>query len=99
MNAKEYFNSVKDTLTPDVTIGEAKKVAQDLFMNFAKETKLIYDYRKASTTKAFAAIVNEQNQKWNSLKNILDREGYNILKRNGFKEALVLMAKGDSNNA
>ena len=85
MRAKEYFEKYKVSLMSSEW-SDSSSAAKDLLVEMSEEINCIAKQRKATTDKAFLSIINEMNQRWNAVCNLLRRAyGYSVLADNGFR--------------
>jgi len=86
MKAKEYYEKYKDRLlnTSHEAFG---KVMADLFTDMINEILTLAEARGHKTNKAMISLAKEQNQKHNSIVNMVNTSlGYEYLRRNGFQD-------------
>lgn len=78
MKAQDYFEKYKSTILTE-------EVYLDLFKEMNDEVKLISKQRNSATDSTMISILKEQNQKWNKLCVLLEKEyGQEVLVRNGY---------------
>lgn len=86
MNAIQYFEQYKTRLMSSDE-KESYSAIEEIFLKFSDEVREIAKKRHVMLDKSFLAIINEQNQKWNALCRLLEREyQVSVLKKDGFKE-------------
>jgi hypothetical protein len=96
MKAIDYYNRDHAALFASPDMEGGKNLAMKLVKEFMNETKELIDSRKVSTAKGLAAIVNEQNKKWNALCNLYkDNHGVSPIMKNGYMRfyELLMMKK------
>ena len=82
MKAREYYAKYSEQLmSPDQQVCDA--ALQALIADFAREATDMMTRRKASSAKSTIAIIDELNDKWNS---ICDRFPHEVLIRNGYRD-------------
>ena len=87
MTVGEYFEKYKIGLR---TKNAAEKTMGAIFDGFRADTEKMIAQRSATTLKAVAAIVREQNTRWNALRRLFEKRHDNIGNvflpiRDGFK--------------
>lgn len=86
MKAKEYFDNYGPTimLTKEE---ESNKHLYGLLLDMSTEVLEIAKKRSAKKNEAFAAILKEQNEKWNAVGRLFTKTyGNNPLAENGFRD-------------
>lgn len=79
MKAKDYYEKYKEKLSdPENDCG----AASELMTEFNNEMIALIKQRNAKTDRAFLAIVNEMNNKWNALCEMFNPP---VLRRNAFR--------------
>lgn len=85
MKAIQYFEQYKTRLMSSDK-KESNSTIEELFLKYSDEVIEIAKKRRVISDKSFLAIINEQNQKWNALCRLLEREyQVSVLKKDGFK--------------
>ena len=83
MKAKEYYAKFRDDLIKEFKEGAGATVTTRLVHEMLDEAIKINEARGGKTYAAIEAAFREQNQKWNALASMFEKEfGYPILKRN-----------------
>ena len=80
MKAKEYYAKYAEKLMDPQTSNAA---LTDLIKDFATEATEIMERRKVSSAKSTLVVIDELNEKWNSLCAMFPTE---VLIRNGYRE-------------
>ena len=80
MKAKEYAAKYRAGLEGD----EPGKAATEMLIEFSKEMKVIATARNIQTDYSFCSLLKELNQKWNAVVNLLEKDGYLGVLRDGF---------------
>lgn len=85
MKAKEYYEKYKADLTS--TDPETRRTAVfTLWREMHAEVKELAKARGVKRTDAYAAVIAEENLKWNSIAATLrEKDGVSVLQRNGFE--------------
>lgn len=82
--AKLYYNEYKDLITStddDVSI----KAISDLYNCLLDETKELITKRKAKTNSVTVAIIKEENDKWNAICRMFEKDfGMSPIAKDGF---------------
>lgn len=85
MKAKDYFEKYGERLvSADQEVH--MQATKELLLDLLDETDELFKKRKPMTEKATNAIINEVNDKWNALCDMLNPP---VLKRNGWKTWFV----------
>lgn len=97
MTAKEYYSRYETRLAAHYDEKgklvmddqeDAHKAAQELLMAFMQETKHIIEKRKLRNDRSVMALVNEMNNKWNSLCACFNPP---VLKKNTYRNVIYKM--------
>jgi hypothetical protein len=91
MKAIDYFNEYGDAVLRESIAGDEKDAISSLFRAFVREMKEIIYTKGVQTNRAVAAVVKEQNQKWNALCRLYEKkygEDLTPIKYNGFMNAI-----------
>lgn len=92
MKAKKYYERYGQAVLDEALSPEQKTEAlAELFTAFIREMKEILTERQVKTDRGAVAVIKEQNEKWNALCAIYEKNhGMEILKRNGFLEYMKM---------
>lgn len=89
MKAKEYFDAYGEKIYKELITNEYTSL-DDLRILMLDDLSVLLEKRNAKTNDAIRAIVNELNQKWNSLATMFEKKYLRtVLKRDGFKEYCI----------
>ena len=88
MKAKEYYDKYANDIMRNNTFEAAMLSLKSMYDEFNREMVDICNVRHCATDLATAAVIREQNQKWNALERRFreSNEGLSPIKRDGFKE-------------
>lgn len=86
MKAKDYFEQFGKLVYEECAYEEQEtKQLAKLIGAFLREMKETMEARHVKTDRGCVATIKEQNEKWNALCAIFEKEyGQEVLKRNGF---------------
>lgn len=95
MNELEYYEKYKDNILMSMTDSEKNQnLVQSIFGDFSEEVLIIIKQRKAQCQSALASIISEQNQKWNKLECIIEKNhSFGLLREDGFAAAWADLLK------
>ncbi len=84
--ASEYYDLYHDKLySPYNTADDKNKLLKSIFFDFCDEIEELIRIRHPKTDDALAAIIAEQNKKWNALIRIFEKKrGLSYLRPDGF---------------
>lgn len=95
MKAIEYYEKYKDRIFEHITVEdgiltfaepEINIVVSDMFKEFCDESVELGRKRNTKCSEAVAALVKEQNQKWNAVSNIFEKkDGFSVILTDGYK--------------
>lgn len=89
MKAKEYFEKYKDQISSEDK-ETALKGTSDLVFDLFNEIDILRKNRGVKTDRGFVAIAKEENQKWNAIAALFEKEyGNSMLIRNGFNKFMI----------
>lgn len=93
MKAKEYFNreieNIKKALA-DKDENRMGEIGKKLYIDFINESQEICEKRHVKFDRGFHPIIREQNQKWNVLAAMIEKElGFSVFRRDAFKTTLM----------
>ena len=87
MKAKDYYDQYGEAVLQESLTPESAGTEQltKLMVAFVREMKEIITERGVKTDRGAVAVIKEQNEKWNALCALFERNlGRPVLKRNGF---------------
>lgn len=86
MKAKDYYEKYGEAILNEALRDDGSiEHLTDLVGGFLRETKDIIAIRRLKKDRSVVAVIKEQNEKWNALCAIFQKElGQEVLRRNGF---------------
>lgn len=84
MKAKEYYQQYGEAVAKEVMDGGDTSALTKLVHAMVDESLRIMEERKCVKEEAVMAVFKEQNQKWNAMVRMFEKDGFHDMKRDGF---------------
>ena len=92
MKAKEYYEKYGDKIYEEWAAGNESPAVNELFREMFHEIYYTLKKRHAKTNTAVMAVIDEQNQKWNAIIRLYEKDGkWSPLIPDGFKKGAILL--------
>ncbi len=90
MKAIDYYKAHATMFYSAVRLSDVVEEVSVLLQEFANETQEIINKRHAKFMPSIAAVMKEQNQKWNALCSMFEKKhGCSPIRRDAYKEAVI----------